>query len=109
MEAQNHTYADTAMSLGLNPNILSRWIREVTEKDDSAFRGNGKLTAEQTEIRQLREEVRRLKMEKEILKKATADSTDYHNTTLNLSAGDKKLNVFLGLSFNSLAIWSKSI
>ena len=59
------------MSLSINPNILSRWIRELSEKDESAFRGNGKLTVEQTEVRQLREEVRRLTMEKEILKKAT--------------------------------------
>ena len=36
------------------------------------FRGNGKLSAEQLEIRQLKEENRRLKMEKEILKKASA-------------------------------------
>ena len=68
---QKYTCAEAAMSLSMNPNILSRWIRELSEKDESAFRGNGKLTAEQTEIRQLREEVRRLTMEKEILKKAT--------------------------------------
>lgn len=68
---QNYTCAAAAMSLGINPNILSRWIRELSEKDDSAFRGNGKITAEQAEIRQLREEVRKLTMEKEILKKAT--------------------------------------
>ena len=68
---QKYTCAEAAMSLSINPNILSRWIRELTEKDGSAFRGNGKLTTEQAEIRQLREEVRRLTMEKEILKKAT--------------------------------------
>jgi transposase len=68
---QKYTCAEAAMSLSINPNILSRWIRELTEKDESAFRGNGKLTIEQAEIRQLREEVRRLTMEKEILKKAT--------------------------------------
>ena len=32
------------------------------------IRSNGKLTPEQLELRQLREEVKRLKMEKEILK-----------------------------------------
>ena len=68
---QKYTCAEAAMSLSINPNILSRWIRELSEKDESAFRGNGKLTVEQTEVRQLREEVRRLTMEKEILKKAT--------------------------------------
>lgn len=68
---QGYTCSEAARSLGINSNILSRWIRELTDKADLAFRGNGKLTAEQSEIRQLREEVRRLKMEKEILKKAT--------------------------------------
>jgi transposase len=42
-----------------------------TIPEGQAFRGNGKLTSEQVEIRRLREENRRLKMEKEILKKAT--------------------------------------
>ena len=68
---QGYACSEAARSLGISPKILSRWIQELTEKDDSAFRGNGKLTAEQSEIRQLREEVRRLTMEKEILKKAT--------------------------------------
>lgn len=68
---QGYSCPAAAQSLGINPNVLSRWIRELADKDAEAFRGNGKLTAEQTEIRQLREEVRRLTMEKEILKKAT--------------------------------------
>ncbi len=58
--------------MDINSNILSRWIREATENKETAFRGNGKLTEEQLEIRRLREEVRRLQLEKEILKKATA-------------------------------------
>lgn len=69
---QGYTIAEAARSLGIHSNILSHWIRELADKDNLAFRGNGKLTAEQSEIRQLREEVRRLTMEKEILKKATA-------------------------------------
>ncbi|APF02503.1 Transposase [Legionella pneumophila] len=68
---QGYTCREAARSLGINSNILSRWIREAAENNENAFRGNGKLTEEQLEIRQLREEVRRLTMEKEILKKAT--------------------------------------
>ncbi|SNV45427.1 transposase, IS911 [Legionella spiritensis] len=68
---QGYTCSEAARSLGIHSTILSRWIRELADKDNLAFRGNGKLTAEQSEIRQLREEVRRLTMEKEILKKAT--------------------------------------
>jgi len=41
-----------------------------SKADGQTFRGQGKLTAEQEEIRRLREENKRLKMEKEILKKA---------------------------------------
>jgi transposase len=51
--------------------MLGRWIKEHQVQDGQAFRGNGKLTDEQAEIRKLKEQVRRLEMEKEILKKAT--------------------------------------
>jgi transposase len=68
---QGYNYAEAARSLDINSNVLSRWVRELSDKDDDAFRGNGKLTPEQSEIRRLREEVKRLTMEKEILKKAT--------------------------------------
>ena len=55
----------------LTPKMLSRWIKEYQTDDGHAFRGNGKLTPDQEEIRRLRDENKRLKMEKEILKKAT--------------------------------------
>jgi transposase len=51
--------------------MLGRWIKEHDSVDGQALRGNGKLTVEQLGIRQLREENCRLKMEKDILKKAT--------------------------------------
>ena len=69
---RGYTHAEAGKSLGINPNVLGRWVRESAEKEENAFQGNGKLTAEQLEVRRLREEVRRLTMEKEILKKATA-------------------------------------
>ncbi len=68
---QGYSKAEAARSLDINPNMLGRWINEHEQEDDQAFRGNGKLTDEQLEIRQLREQVRRLEMEKDILKKAT--------------------------------------
>lgn len=68
---QGYSRAEAARSLEINANMLGRWLREHEAPERQAFRGNGKLTAEQTEIRRLREENRRLKMEKEILKKAT--------------------------------------
>ena len=59
-------------SLGIQAELIRRWIREQKAADDGqAFRGNGKLTPEQEEIRTLKAQVKRLEMEKEILKKAT--------------------------------------
>lgn len=69
---QGYSRAEAARSLSINPTILNRWIKENESDDGQAFRGNGKLTAEQLEIRRLREENKRLKMEKDILKKAAA-------------------------------------
>ena len=68
---QGYSRSEAARSLDINANMLCRWIKEHQSEDGHAFRGNGSLTPEQAEIRQLKEENRRLKMEKEILKKAT--------------------------------------
>lgn len=69
---QGYSCSEAARSLDINRIALSRWVKEAFTDKEDAFRGNGKLTSEQLEIRRLKEEVRRLKIEKEILKKATA-------------------------------------
>jgi transposase len=68
---QNYSQAEASRNLGVNPNMLGRWIKEADNEDGHAFRGNGKLTPEQEEIRNLKAQVKRLEMEREILKKAT--------------------------------------
>lgn len=67
---QGYSSEEAARSLGLNASVLRRWIKEHKDQNEQAFKGNGKLSEEQAEIRHLREENKRLKMEKEILKKA---------------------------------------
>jgi len=66
---QGYKQSEAAKNLGIKAPMLSRWIKE--SEDEHAFRGNGKLTAEQLEIRTLKTQVKRLEMEREILKKAT--------------------------------------
>ena len=62
-----------AKSLDINEQMLGRWVKEHRESEDGqAFRGNGKQTPEQEEIKRLKAEVKRLAMERDILKKATA-------------------------------------
>ena len=68
---QNYTRSEAAKSLSINSNILARWIKEAESEEGQSFRGNGKLTAEQEQIRELQKRVKRLEMEKDILQKAT--------------------------------------
>ena len=68
---QNYSQREAADSLEINAQMLGRWIKEHRSDDGQAFRGNGKLTPEQEEIRKLKSQVKRLEMEKDILKKAT--------------------------------------
>ena len=68
---KGYSRAGAATCLGINANMLGRWIKEHNDDDGHAFRGNGKLTPEQAELRELRAKVKRLEIEKEILKKAT--------------------------------------
>ena len=68
---QDYSRIEAARSLGINANMLGRWVKELQIDDDQAFRGNGKLTPEQEEIRGLKSQVKMLQMEKDILKKAT--------------------------------------
>lgn len=69
---QGYACTVAARSLDINATMLSRWIQEARDPKAQPFRGNGVLTPEQEELQQLRAENKRLKMEREILVKATA-------------------------------------
>jgi transposase len=63
------TAAEIARALGIQPNMLYGWVRQFKSEADEAFRGNGKLTAQDEEIRQLRRENAELREERDFLKK----------------------------------------
>lgn len=68
---QGLTIAEAARSLEIRANMLGRWIKEnQTDNNGQAFRGNGKLTPDQEEIRRLKIENKQLKLERQILKEA---------------------------------------
>ena len=61
-----------AVDMGIHPNTLYRWVQQYSEKPQEAFPGTGHMTSEAETIRQLKRENERLKMERDILKKAMA-------------------------------------
>ena len=69
---KGYTKAEASRNLGIDARMLGRWVQELETEEGEAFRGNGKLRGDQAELRRLREENRRLKMERDILKKAAA-------------------------------------
>lgn len=62
--------SETARNLGLNSTMLGRWKREFETKQSAAFPGNGRLPLDKEELYRLRDENKRLRMERDILKKA---------------------------------------
>ena len=64
--------AQTARDLDVHENVLRKWVREASADPQHAFTGQGVMKPEQAEIERLRKEVAKLKMERDILKKAAA-------------------------------------
>lgn len=64
--------AQAARELDLHENVLRKWVRAFGADAEQAFPGHGRLKPEQAEIQRLRKEVAKLKMERDILKKAAA-------------------------------------
>lgn len=69
---QGYKVAEAARNLGIHPSLLQRWKIEMASGEPNAFPGKGRLSPEQEELKRLRKENQRLKMERDILKKATA-------------------------------------
>jgi transposase len=70
-EAGN-SQAQVASDLGIHRNTLCRWVRQYEEKPQEAFPGKGHQLSEAEALRQLQRENERLRMERDILKKAVA-------------------------------------
>lgn len=69
---QGYSVKEAAENLGIGENMLRRWKNELEANGKVAFPGNGNLISPEEELRRLREENKRLRMEREILKKAAA-------------------------------------
>jgi transposase len=70
--SEGYTCAEAGRSLGLNPNLLSRWKGELAVANGQAFPGHGTRLPDAQRIHELERQVKRLQMEKDILKKAAA-------------------------------------
>ena len=70
VENQGYGVTEASRRLGLNRSQLDRWRQQAVRDPEAQVRKGG--DDRDSELRQLRAEVRKLRMEREILKKATA-------------------------------------
>lgn len=64
--------SEVAKGLGINENVLYRWIKQYREDPKNSFPGNGRLKPEEEENRKLRKELMDIKEERDILKKVVS-------------------------------------
>jgi transposase len=65
------TIAKAAAQLGIHKTTMAAWKRELLADGDQAFPGHGRLKADDEEMRKLRQELKRVTEERDILRKAT--------------------------------------
>lgn len=64
------TMAQAGRDLDVSVTLLRKWVRDFAADPKDAFPGQGQQKPEDAELTRLRREVARLKMERDILKKA---------------------------------------
>ena len=69
---EGYSIAEATRNLGIPRGALGRWRKEQMEKQQNAFPGSGHQSFEAEELRRLKDENRRLRLEREIIKKAMA-------------------------------------
>lgn len=64
--------AQAARDLDLSETLVRKWVQQFAADPQEAFPGQGQQKPAEAELTRLRREVARLKMERDILKKAAA-------------------------------------
>ncbi len=72
VEEQGYSVPEAAQRLGVPKSNLSKWRRQYREGRLMPGHQRAQLTPAEAELRQLRSELKRLEMENDILKKASA-------------------------------------
>ena len=76
--------AAVGRELGISANLLHRWKQQLGAKGELAFPGKGHLPPDQEELRRLRQQLRDVTEERDILKKAIAVFTPKKGNGTNL-------------------------
>ena len=69
---QGYSCHEVSQRLGIHQTNVSRWVREYRQENEPSVNGGATRSELETEVKRLHKETVRLRMEREILKKAAA-------------------------------------
>ena len=87
-----------ARELGTAQSLLHRWKKKSEEGKIDPFPGKGRLSPEDEELRQLRRENKRLRMERDILKKQWPSSQRNRNEARFYTGSSRSISSRLDVS-----------
>jgi len=73
---EGHRVSQVARDLDIRPDMLRRWRQQIEQDATGAFPGLGRMKPQEEENRRLRRDLKRVRQERDILKKALAIFSD---------------------------------
>jgi transposase len=80
---QGYTQEDAAKAMGVGKSTVSKWVTQLRQERNGQTPLASPMTPEQIEIRELKKQIQRIELEKDILKKATVISSGQCNMVFN--------------------------
>lgn len=77
---QNYTVREAAEAMNVGHSTMDKWVRQLRKERDGESPKATPMTPEQLKIRELEKRIRDIEMEKDILRKATVDSSGQCNS-----------------------------
>ena len=69
---QNYSIREAASAMNVGKSSMDKWVRQLKNERQGVSNHPTAITADQRKIKELEKTIKRIEMEKEILKKATA-------------------------------------
>ena len=69
---QGYTQEEAAKAMGVGKSTVSKWVNQLKQERNGQSPTAAPMTPEQIAIRELKKQIQRIELEKDILKKATA-------------------------------------
>ena len=69
---QGYSIKEAAEAMNVGKSTMDKWVRQLKDERDGMTPKATPMTPDQLKIRELEKKIKRIEMEKEILKKATA-------------------------------------